>query len=88
MSDYLIIGNGVAGTTAAGNIDAENELESRVFTDETIYKKIVIESNRIIGCIMLGDTKGFSKMTKAISVKADVSEIKDQILTAGFDFNS
>ena len=73
---------------SAGNIDAENELESKVFTDEKIYKKIVIENNRIVGCIMLGATKGFSTMTKAISEKADISEIKDKILSAGFDFNS
>jgi len=42
---------------SAGNIDAENEFESQVFTDEKIYKKIVIEDHRITGCIMLGDTK-------------------------------
>ena len=44
---------------SAGNIDAENEFESQVFTDEKIYKKIVIENDQITGCIMLGDTKGF-----------------------------
>jgi len=70
---------------SAGNIDAENEFESQVFTDEKIYKKIVIEDDRITGCIMLGDTKGFNKMTKAISERVDVSKIKDQILSAGFN---
>ncbi len=72
---------------SAGNIDAENEFESQVFTDEKIYKKIVIENDKITGCIMLGDTKGFNKMTKAISERVDVSKIKDQILSAGFNFN-
>jgi nitrite reductase (NADH) large subunit len=72
---------------SAGNIDAENEFESQVFTDEKIYKKIVIEDDLITGCIMLGDTKGFNKMTKAISEKAAVSKIKDQIVSAGFNFN-
>jgi len=70
---------------SAGNIDAENEFESQVFTDEKIYKKIVIEDHRITGCIMLGDTKGFNKMTKAISERVDVSKIKDQIVSAGFN---
>lgn len=65
---------------AAGNIDAEGEFESRVKEDGQVYKKIVIEDNRIIGCIMLGDTKGFNKITKAMSEKEDVSETKDQIL--------
>ena len=73
---------------SAGNIDAENDFESEVFTDEKVYKKIVIENNQITGCIMLGDTKGFYTMTKAISERADVSKIKDQILSAGFNFNS
>jgi nitrite reductase (NADH) large subunit len=70
---------------SAGNIDAENEFESQVFTDEKVYKKIVFENDQIIGCIMLGDTKGFNKMTKAISEKMDVSKIKDQIVSAGFN---
>ncbi|MBC8178106.1 MAG: NAD(P)/FAD-dependent oxidoreductase [Deltaproteobacteria bacterium] len=72
---------------SAGNIDAENEFESQVFTDEKIYKKIVIENDQITGCIMLGDTKGFNKMTKAISERVDVSKIKNQILSAGFNFD-
>ncbi|MBW2203355.1 MAG: NAD(P)/FAD-dependent oxidoreductase [Deltaproteobacteria bacterium] len=72
---------------SAGNIDAENEFESQVFTDEKIYKKIVIENDKITGCIMLGDTKGFSIMTKAISERVDVSKIKNQILSAGFNFD-
>jgi len=70
---------------SAGNIDAENEFESQVLTDEKVYKKIVIENDQIIGCIMLGDTKGFNIMTKAISEKMDVSKIKDQIVSAGFN---
>ena len=71
---------------SAGNIDAENELESKIVTDEKLYKKIVIENDQIIGCIMLGDTKGFNRVTKAMSEKHDVSQIKDQILEEGFDF--
>ena len=66
---------------SAGNIDAENEAESRIVTDERVYKKIVIEDNRIIGCIMLGDTEGFNKITKAMSEKKDISQIKDSILS-------
>ncbi|UCF56996.1 MAG: NAD(P)/FAD-dependent oxidoreductase [Deltaproteobacteria bacterium] len=71
---------------SAGNIDAENEFESTVVTGEKVYKKIVIENNRIIGCIMLGDTKGFDQITRIISEKRNVSQVKDQILSEGFDF--
>jgi len=62
---------------SAGNIDVENEFESRVLTDEKVYKKIVIENDQIIGCIMLGDTKDFNKITKAMAEKQDASAIKD-----------
>ncbi len=66
---------------SAGEIDAEGKFESKVVTDEKVYKKIVIENNQIIGCIMLGDTKGFNKITKLMSEKQDVSQIKDQVLS-------
>lgn len=72
---------------SAGDIDTENKRESRVLVDEKTYKKIVLDNNHIIGCIMLGDTFGFVKITKAITEKRDISAIKDRILTEGFDLN-
>ena len=94
--DVIYKGTAIANTlkvvgidlASAGDIDAENKHESLVSTNEESYKKIVLERNRIIGCIMLGDTKGFSKITKAMSEKKDVTDIKDRILAEGFDFNS
>jgi nitrite reductase (NADH) large subunit len=74
----------VAGVVlaSAGEIDAENKFEFRVMQDNKVYKKIVIKNNRIIGCIMLGNKKGFNDITKAMSEKQDVSKNKDMILTA------
>jgi nitrite reductase (NADH) large subunit len=66
---------------SAGDIDAEEKFESRVVTDDKIYKKVVFQGDQIIGCIMLGDTKGFNKITKAMSDRQDTSQIKDQILS-------
>jgi nitrite reductase (NADH) large subunit len=66
---------------SAGNIDAENKLESKVLTDEKAYKKIVLENDQIVGCIMLGDTKGFTKITKLMSEKQNVSQIKDKFFS-------
>jgi len=66
---------------SAGNIDAENKLESKVLTDEKVYKKIVLENDQIVGCIMLGDTKGFTKITKMMSEKQNVSQIKDKLFS-------
>lgn len=66
---------------SAGNIDADGECESKVVTDDTVYKKIVIEKNQIIGCIMLGNTDGFNKVVKAMSEKSDASQIMDDIFS-------
>jgi nitrite reductase (NADH) large subunit len=82
VNTLKVVGIDVA---SAGNIDAEDELESKIIADEKVYKKIIIENNQIIGCIMLGDTKGFNKVTKAMSEKRNVSETKDLILSVGFE---
>ena len=71
---------------SAGDIDAENRLESRVFADNRVYKKLVFDDDKIVGCIMLGDKKGFNKITRAMSEKRNVSHLKDQILSEGFNF--
>ena len=83
MANSLKVGG--VDLASAGNIDAENEKESRVVTDDKVYKKIVMENNQIVGCIMLGDTKAFNKITKAMSEKKDISQVKDQLLSEGFD---
>jgi nitrite reductase (NADH) large subunit len=73
---------------SAGDIDADQKFESNVVTGEKAYKKIVLDNDRVIGCIMLGDTTGFNHVTKLISEKRDVSQVKDQLLSDGFDFKS
>jgi len=62
---------------SAGNIDAEGNFESWVVQDEKTYKKLVIEEGKVIGCIMLGDSKGFNRVTKAMAKKQDVSSVLD-----------
>jgi len=76
----------VAGVdlASAGNIDADNALEARVITGEGVYKKIVMDNGRIVGCIMLGDTKGFTKITRAIADKLNLSQIDDPAVKNGF----
>lgn len=73
---------------SAGDIDADQNFESKVVKSDNTYRKIVLDNNRIIGCIMLGDTRGFNQVTKLISESRDVSQLKDQLLSEGFDFNS
>ncbi len=71
---------------SAGDIDVENKLESKVFADNQVYKKLVFDNNKIVGCIMLGDKTGFNKITRTISEKKNISRLKDQILSKGFNF--
>jgi nitrite reductase (NADH) large subunit len=73
---------------SAGEIDAEGKFDSKMVTDEKIYKKIVLDNNLIIGCIMLGDKKGFNQITQMMSEKRDVREIKDQLKAEGFDLGA
>jgi len=69
---------------SAGNIDSENEYESLVSSTEKIYKKIVIQDGRIIGCIMLGDTTGFNKIKKAMAEKRKVADVEELLNSLGF----
>jgi len=66
---------------AAGNIDAEGVLESKVVATEKVYKKIVLDQGMIVGCILLGDTKEFNNIRNYMAKKEDVSGIKDSILS-------
>lgn len=70
---------------SAGEIDADGKFDAKVVTDEKTYKKIVIDNNLIIGCIMLGDKKGFNKITRMMSEKRSLTEIGDDLKAEGFD---
>ena len=72
----------VAGidVAAAGNIDAEGRYESQVVSSGSVYKKLVIENNRPIGCIMVGDTKNFNTITRYITENRDISTLKNSLL--------
>ncbi len=66
---------------SAGEIDNENKYESKIVASETIYKKVVIDNGRVIGCIMLGDRKNFNRINKAISTGEDILSDLDSLLT-------
>jgi nitrite reductase (NADH) large subunit len=72
----------VAGidVAAAGNIDAEGRYESQLVSSGSIYKKLVIENNRLIGCIMVGDTKNFNTITRYITEQRDIGTLKNTLL--------
>lgn len=78
MSNTLKVA-GIA-VAAAGNIDAEGRYEAQVITSDTVYKKLIIENNRIIGCIMVGDTKNFNTITRYITEQRDIGTLKNSLL--------
>ncbi|MBU0729296.1 MAG: FAD-dependent oxidoreductase [Proteobacteria bacterium] len=65
---------------SAGEIDPENKFDCRIDSQADRYKKIVIDQNRIIGCILLGDTKKFTKYTKAITEKTELQDIPAELI--------
>ncbi|MGD8387294.1 MAG: FAD-dependent oxidoreductase [Desulfobacteraceae bacterium] len=65
---------------SAGDIDADGEHEASTRETGEVYQKVVFNQGRIIGCIMLGDTRGFKRITKAMKDEEDVSAFKDRIL--------
>jgi nitrite reductase (NADH) large subunit len=67
---------------SAGEIDEGNRHETRIVATDTIYKKAVMDSNRVIGCIMLGDKKNFNRISRAISTGEDITSELDSLLAA------
>ena len=65
---------------SAGEIDVDHKFEAKTLMDDKHYKKVVIHNNQLIGCIMLGDTKGFTNITKMMAEKQDVSGMKEKLL--------
>jgi nitrite reductase (NADH) large subunit len=65
---------------SAGDIDENNRHETKVIATETVYKKAVIDNNKVIGCIMLGDRKNFGRISRAISSGEDILSELDTLL--------
>lgn len=75
--------------TATGEIDAEGKLECVVRSDreKCSYCKVTFKEDKIVGCILLGETKGRTELLNAIEKEANLKDLKSSILKEGFDFN-
>jgi nitrite reductase (NADH) large subunit len=51
-----------------------------------VYKKIVLDQAKIVGAIIIGNTRGASALKILIDQKTDVTKFKDLILEDNFDF--
>ena len=65
---------------SAGEIDEDNRYDAKIVATETVYKKVVIDNDKVIGCIMLGDRKNFNRISKAISTGEDILPELDSLL--------
>ena len=86
MSNRLkVVGIDLVST---GEIDVENQCETRVQKNEEehVYRKLIFDDGVMIGCILLGDVRGNREILEAIEKKKDVTDVKEEILGAGFDF--
>ncbi len=57
---------------AVGDIDADHCHEAKVTATATTYRKIVMDDKRIIGCILLGNTADYGKLTNAIGERIEL----------------
>jgi nitrite reductase (NADH) large subunit len=67
---------------SAGDFSEKGNRESLVLSDKRrgVYKRIVLEGNRVCGAVLYGDTREASKLRELIADRTDVAEIRDQLL--------
>lgn len=76
--------------TSMGEIDAEGKLECVVRSDreKCQYCKVTFKEDKIVGCILLGETKNRTALLQAIEKEANVRELKETLLKEGFDLKT
>jgi NAD(P)H-dependent nitrite reductase large subunit/NAD(P)H-dependent nitrite reductase small subunit len=67
---------------SAGDFSEKGNRESLVLSDKRrgIYKRIVLEGNRVCGAVLFGDTREAGRLRELIADGTDVAEIRDQLL--------
>lgn len=67
---------------SAGDFSESPSRESLVLSDRRrgIYKRVVLEGNRICGAVLFGDTREAARLKELIADRTDVGPIRDQLL--------
>ena len=67
---------------SAGDFAERPDRESLVLSDRRrgIYKRIVLEGNRICGAVLFGDTREAARIKELIAEQTDIGPIRDQLL--------
>jgi NAD(P)H-nitrite reductase large subunit len=73
---------------AVGNVNPEDSSDYEVLVElkpeKTVYKKILLKDNRIVGFIFLGDIEKAGILFRLLKNHVDVGEIKDMLLSEDF----
>jgi NAD(P)H-nitrite reductase large subunit len=75
--------------TSMGLVNPEEpkyEEIKKVDTQKGVYKKLVLDNGKIVGAILLGDTKGVTSIKKLMTQETDITEYKNSILNNNFDY--
>ena len=70
---------------SAGDIEAGPGTESLRFADlaRGIYKRLLVEGNRLRGVVLYGDTANAAWYSELIETKRDISDLRDRMLLGG-----
>ncbi len=60
----------------------------KIDKERGIYKKLVLNQEKIIGAIILGDKKDLTSIRRLINQELDVSKYKDLLLEDSFDYGT
>ena len=65
---------------SVGNYDPEHKLESNIVRTDTSFKRVIFDNGKAVGCVMIGDKKGFAKISQHIAKGDPISEIPSELL--------
>ena len=74
--------------TSIGVVNPEGEGFKELIREDgsnEVYKKLVIKDGKIVGAILLGDTKEVRTVAKLIKNSTDVSKFEDKLVDSKFD---
>ena len=74
--------------TSIGNVNPEGEGFKELIREDgsnEVYKKLVIKDGKIVGAILLGDTKDVRAVGKLIKNNVDISKYEDKLTDSKFD---
>ena len=74
-----------------GDIAAEDKTIEQIKVadpSKNIYKKLFLKDGKIVGAILLGETKNAAEITQLMENKTNVGKYKENILDTMFDFRN